>query len=80
MAIEFKVTFEPIKKKERRMEWIVVRNRGFTVDVRCPKCHELFFFRSARVWKCCPLCETKMSGIKFNKIRKEQANDTEEEG
>ena len=38
------------------------------VKAECPKCHRRFEFSPRGIWKCCPMCETRMKGAD-NEVR-----------
>lgn len=48
---------KPVKK------WIKHSGDEWVVRVECPNCHRRFQFSPRLMWKCCPLCETKMNGM-----------------
>ena len=44
-------------------EWIFHYRDKWMVKAECPKCHRRFEFSSRAMWKCCPMCETRMKGV-----------------
>lgn len=44
-------------------KWIKHSGDEWVVRVECPNCHRRFQFSPRLMWKCCPLCETKMNGM-----------------
>ena len=59
--------FQP---KSKSMQWIKISDNGWGLSVRCPRCNAHFTFGSFKRtpkryrWKCCPICMTKMDGVK----------------
>ena len=59
-----------IEEGSRRpaMKWIDVHISGGRTRVRCPNCRAFFTFDTRslkderRRWKCCPICQTRISG------------------
>lgn len=51
-------------------EWIIHYRDKWMVKAECPKCHRRFEFSPRAIWKCCPMCETRMKGADY-----ETAND-----
>jgi hypothetical protein len=43
-------------------EWIFHYRDKWMVKAECPKCHRRFEFSPRGIWKCCPMCETRMKG------------------
>ena len=43
-------------------EWIFHYRDKWMVKAECPKCHRRFEFSPRTIWKCCPVCETRMKG------------------
>ena len=43
-------------------EWIFHYRDKWMVKAECPKCHRRFKFSPRGIWKCCPMCETRMKG------------------
>lgn len=43
-------------------EWIIHYRDKWMVRAECPKCHRRFEFSPRAIWKCCPMCETRMKG------------------
>ena len=41
------------------MKWIHIRDNIY----KCPKCGAKFSINLQKPWKCCPICEQKISGI-----------------
>lgn len=44
-------------------EWIFHYRDKWMVKAECPKCHRRFEFSPRTIWKCCPMCETRMKGV-----------------
>ena len=51
-------------------KWIFHYRDKWMVKAECPKCHRRFEFSPRAIWKCCPMCETRMKGADY-----ETAND-----
>lgn len=49
-------------------EWIIHYRDKWMVRAECPKCHRRFEFSSRVIWKCCPMCETRMKGV-YDEVR-----------
>lgn len=43
-------------------KWIIHYRDKWMVRAECPKCHRRFEFSPRAIWKCCPMCETRMKG------------------
>lgn len=46
-------------------KWIIHYRDKWMVRAECPKCHRRFEFSPRAIWKCCPMCETRMKGADY---------------
>lgn len=45
---------------KKKKKWIHIREMLYM----CPNCRKRFNFDKRILWKCCPICEQKMNGVK----------------
>lgn len=58
----YKIIQEMETEDRPQGEWIIHYRDKWMVRAECPKCHRRFEFSPRAIWKCCPMCETRMKG------------------
>ena len=58
-------------------KWIIKYENTMSYTAQCPKCRMRFSIAKDRIWKCCPLCLTKMEGVDKRQIRGRKGADDE---
>lgn len=47
-------------REMNKKKWIHEKGQRY----KCPNCGHKFMFNTQKLWKCCPICEQKMNGVK----------------